>query len=202
MATTQAENLLTTARDFFMQYGIKSVSMDDLSSKMGISKKTLYQTVENKEDLVMKVIENHIDIQHKEMERILSQKKDAIEEMLMFARYIIDLLKNLKPGVTYDLQKYYPASWKKIEMLHQQTIDKIILKNIKKGIKEGVYRKNVNPEIISKLYLAQALQISSEKLFPQSDFKMEDLIREFIAYHFYGIASLDGFKRLNKIKKI
>lgn len=176
--------------------------MDDLSSKMGISKKTLYQAVTNKEDLVMKVIENHIDEQNTEMERILSQKKDAIEEMLMFARYIIDLLKNLKPGVTYDLQKYYPDSWKKIEMLHQQTIDKIILKNIKKGIKEGVYRKNVNPEIISKLYLAQALQISSEKLFPQSDFRMEELIREFIAYHFYGIASLDGFKRLNKIKKI
>lgn len=202
MATTQAENLLTTARDFFMQYGIKSVSMDDLSNKLGISKKTLYQTVENKEDLVMKVIENHIEIQNKEMERILSQKKDAIEEMLMFARYIISLLKNLKPGVTYDLQKYYPTSWKKIELLHKQTIDKIILKNIKKGIKEGVYRKNVNPEIISKLYLAQALQISDERLFPQSDFKMEELIREFIAYHFYGIASLDGFKRLNKIKKI
>lgn len=199
---TQTENLLITARDFFMQFGIKSVSMDDLSSKLGISKKTLYQAVDNKEDLVMKVITNHIEVQNAEMEDILSQDKDAIEEMLMFARYIIQLLKNLRPGVTYDLQKYYPAAWKMIEQLHQQTIDKIILTNIKKGIKEGVYRKNVNPEIISKLYVAQALQISDEKLFPLKQFRMEDLIREFIAYHFYGIASLEGFKRLNKIKKI
>ncbi len=199
---TQTENLLTTARDFFMQYGIKSVSMDDLSSKLGISKKTLYQVVDNKEDLVMKVIENHIDIQNQEMEEIVSKNSDAIQEMLVFARYIIDLLKNLKPGVTYDLKKYYPTAWRKIEQLHMQTIDKIILTNIKKGIKEGVYRKNVNPEIISKLYLTQALQISDEQLFPLKKFKMESLIREFIAYHFYGIASLEGFKKLNSIKKI
>lgn len=202
MTTAQTDNLLITARDFFMQYGIKSVSMDDLSSKLGISKKTLYQAVDNKEDLVMKVIENHIEVQNTEMEHILSQKQDAIQEMLMFARYIIQLLKNLKPGVTYDLQKYYPAAWKKIELLHQQTINKIILNNIKKGIKEGVYRKNVNPEIISKLYLVQALQISDERFFPSKDYKMESLIREFIAYHFYGIASLKGHKILDGIKKI
>lgn len=199
---TQTENLLITARDFFMQYGIKSVSMDDLSSKLGISKKTLYQVVDNKEDLVMKVIENHVEVQNQEIEDILSKNNDAIEEMLMFARYIIRLIKNLKPGVTYDLQKYYPSAWKRIEHLHLETIDNIILKNIKKGIKEGVYRKNVNPDIISKLYFAQALQITDEKFFPLRTFSMEELIREFIAYHFYGIASLEGFKRLNKIKKI
>lgn len=199
---TQTENLLVTARDFFMQYGIKSVSMDDLSSKLGISKKTLYQVVDNKKDLVMKVIENHIELQNHEMEQIQAGDHNAIEEMLQFARYIIQLLKNLKPGVTYDLQKYYPEAWNKIEGLHMTTINNIIISNIKKGIKEGVYRKSVNPEIISKLYVAQALQITDEKLFPQRVFKMEDLIREFIAYHFYGIASLEGFKKLNKIKKI
>lgn len=199
---TQSENLMVTARDFFMQYGIKSVSMDDLSSKLGISKKTLYQVVDNKEDLVMKVIENHIQVQNEEMDIILSQNAGAIDEMLKFAKYIIGLLKDLKPGVVYDLQKYYPDAWKKIETLHFETIDKIILGNVKKGIKEGVYRKSINPEIISRLYVAQALQITDEKLFPSKKFNMESLIREFIAYHFYGIASLEGFKKLNTIKKI
>jgi len=199
---TQTENLLITARNFFMQYGIKSVSMDDLSSKLGISKKTLYQVVDNKEDLVMKVIENHIDMQNQEMEKILEGKHNAIQEMLMFARYIIDLLKNLRPGVTYDLQKYYPSAWKKIESLHKHTIDKIIATNIKKGVKEGVYRKNLNPDIISKLYVAQALQISDESLFPLKKYKMESLIREFIAYHFYGIASPAGYDKIKAIKKI
>lgn len=198
----QSENLLVTARDFFMQYGIKSVSMADLSSKLGISKKTLYQVVDNKEDLVMKVIENHIQVQNEEMDIILNQNDGAIDEMLKFARYIIDLLKDLKPGVVYDLKKYYPQAWKKIEKLHFDTIDKIILRNVKKGIKEGVYRKNINPEMISRLYVAQALLITDEKLFPSKKFKMESLIREFIAYHFYGIASLEGFKKLNSIKKI
>jgi len=199
---TQTENLLTTARDFFMQYGIKSVSMDDLSSKLGISKKTLYQVVENKKDLVMKVIDNHIEIQNEEMVNILAADHDAIDEMLDFARYLIGLLKNLRPGVTYDLQKYYPEAWNKIQTLHHETINKIILANIKKGIKEGVYRKNINPEIIAKLYLTQALQLTDEKLFPLNKYTMESLIREFIGYHFYGIASVDGFKKLNSIKKI
>jgi len=185
-----------------MQYGIKSVSMDDLSSKLGISKKTLYQVVDNKKDLVMKVIENHIELQNQEMAQIQEGNHEAIEEMLHFARYIIHLLKNLKPGVTYDLQKYYPEAWNKIEELHKTTIRTIITTNIKKGIKEGVYRKNVNPDIISKLYVAQALQITDERLFPLKIFKMEDLIREFMSYHFYGIASLQGFKKLNTIKKI
>jgi len=176
--------------------------MDDLSSKLGISKKTLYQVVDNKEDLVMKVIENHIELQNEAMNNIRSQELNAIEEMMEFAKYIIDLLKNLKPGVAYDLQKYYPSAWKKIETLHFDTVDKIILENVEKGIKEGVYRKNVNPEIISRFYVTLAIQITNEKLFPSKKLKMEALVREFISYHFYGIASLEGFKKLNTIKKI
>ena len=53
--------IINKAEDLFLRYGLKSVTMDDIARKLGISKKTLYQYVENKTDLVSKIMLAHIE---------------------------------------------------------------------------------------------------------------------------------------------
>ena len=55
------EEIYEVAERMFMKYGVKRISMDDLARELGMSKKTLYQYFENKEDLVKKTLFHHLD---------------------------------------------------------------------------------------------------------------------------------------------
>ena len=85
--TEQEQKVLTQAEELFMRVGIKSVTMQDLSRELGISKKTLYQYVDNKADLVSKIIFNHAQHEIDEVKKITSASKNAIDEMLGIARF-------------------------------------------------------------------------------------------------------------------
>lgn len=184
-----------------MTYGLKSVSMDDLSRKLGISKKTLYQHVGNKEDLVKQVIQKFIEIQQDVIVSIIKDSTDAIEEYLNLSRHFLSTIRQMKPTITYDLQKYYPDSWQIITKDHFNFLKSVIQKNIERGIHQELYRDNVNADIIAKLYISKNHAIANESLFPLQKYSMDELLIEFVRYHLHGIASAKGVKRMKTILK-
>lgn len=195
----QLENrILEKAESLFFKYGIKSISMDDLSRELGISKKTLYQSVDNKKDLVMHVFQNHAQ---KELDAVINIRKeavDAIDEMIEVAKYVIPTLRRITPTLIFDMQKYYRDVWQMMETYNQQEIFKVIKENIERGIKEGVYREAFHPEIIAKLYVGKTTVVIDEDIFPLRKYNKEDLFKEHIEYHIRGIATSKGLKLLEK----
>ena len=115
------QRILHRAEDLFLRYGIKSVTMDDIARELGISKKTLYQFVENKTDLIQQIFRQKIEGEIKLIAEIRATAQDAIDEMMKIARHAIDELRKLTPTIVYDLQKYYHGTWKMMESLHQNT---------------------------------------------------------------------------------
>ncbi len=184
--------------DLFMKYGIKSVSMDDIARALGISKKTLYLFVDNKADLINKSIELHLLKEKQDIEEITSISKDPIDEMLNIARHIVKMLRQVNPSTMYDLQKYYKPSWDLMQSLHQIHIYDVIKNNIQTGIEIGLYRENLQPDIIAKFYVGKSLILVDEDIFPMSDYNREKLFTEFINYHIHGIASKKGLDLLEK----
>jgi len=100
------KNILLKVRELYMRYGIKSITMDDVASHLGISKKTLYQHVSDKDDLVGKVIDLEISSQDHEMECMKAADLNAIEKLLMVSKMINHKLKQMNPSTDYDLKKY------------------------------------------------------------------------------------------------
>ena len=192
----QHEHILEKSSQLFMRYGIKSISMDDLARELGISKKTLYQFVENKADLIEQVFQRKITEEQQAMARFRESSTDAIEEILKIAKHVIGVLRQLSPTTMYDLQKYYQQIWKKVEGLQKLHIYGIILNNLRWGMDQGLYRQDMNPEIVAKLYVAKTSFVADEDLFPASDYKLEDLFREHNNYHVYGSAAPKGLKLL------
>ena len=192
------QQILKRAMDLFMRYGIKSVTMDDLSRQLGISKKTLYQYVSNKNDLITQIFMQKVEHEKKIMAEIRENSTDAIDEILKIAAYVIDELRELSPTTVYDLQKYYQEAWKQMESLHQKHIYAIIRENLQWGMKQGFYRENLNPDIIAKLYVGKTSLVVDEELFPTREYNMSDLFREYIYYHIHGIASPKGLTLLDK----
>jgi AcrR family transcriptional regulator len=190
--------ILTKAESLFMRYGIKSVTMDDLAREMGMSKKTLYQYVSHKADLIENIFQLKIEEEQKMMAQYKAESTDAIDEILKIARHVIRELRQFSPSVMYDLQKYYRSTYRQMEAFHTRHIIKMIRENIERGMEEGVYRSNLSPDILSKLYVAKSALVADQELFPLQQYNIEQLFKEHIIYHIYGVASPKGLRIFEK----
>lgn len=191
--------IYSKAEEMFMRYGVKSVTMDDLSRAIGISKKTLYQSVENKEDLINKVITFILMKEAEVMGVIRTKAKDAIEEVVMISRHVNKMLQSINPAAMYDLQKYYTQQFDLMRSLNDKMVYTIIKENMDKGIEEGFYRNNFNTEIIAKLYVGQADLIIDTQIFPTAKYDLMNVHREFVMHHLYSITTEKGKERLETI---
>lgn len=185
-------HLLEQATALMMKYGIKSVSMDDLARQLGMSKKTIYQFVENKKDLIRKMVDHAIADEQREVGDIISTSRDALTEMLSIARLMLSKLRELGPSLVFDMKKYYPQEWDIMEEHHLEYVTKTISDNIKRGITEGLYRPEVDPVVIAQLYHAMTHAIVDQELFPLKRFSKTDLYTHMITYHLQGIVTEQG----------
>lgn len=193
------QKILLSAFDTFLQYGIKSVSMDDLSRNLGISKKTIYNFIDNKGKLVEETLMNYLQKDQSEINDIIENSSDAIDSMVKIAKHILLFLRKMQPTLIYDLKKYYPNSWKMVEDQHFGFIYGVIKNNILRGQHEGLYLENIHADIIAKLYTAKSHAISDEKMFPLEEYQRATLFEEKIKYHMRGIVSDLGSHKLKEL---
>jgi len=194
----ELKNILQKVRELYMKYGIKSITMDDIARELGISKKTLYQYVTDKDDLVGKFIDNEIELRKTGICNCFRVGCNAIEELFEISLYMNKLMREQNPATEYDLKKYYPQHYQKIVRTRREGILDYILLNLKKGKKEGLYRDDMNEEIIAKLYLSRVESIHINDLYTVEEFTSVKIFLELLTYHVRGIATEKGIKVLEK----
>jgi len=192
------EEIIKKVLELYLKYGIKSVTMDDAARELGISKKTLYLYFKDKDELVKKVVEYQMNMQQDDMKKLVMQKVNAIEELLMVSKLISNFLKQTSLTATYDLQKYYPEIWKNITMNRRDHIYKRISENMKRGIKEGLYRDDLNIDIIARFYLFRIEMTHTFDLIVENKYSFEEIFNTFFNYHIRGIANKKGIEYLEK----
>jgi len=170
--------------------------MDDLARHMGVSKKTLYQVVADKAELVSRAIQFYIDMDKSELETVHEESENAIEEMFMIAQRVSEHLKQMHPSVLYDLEKYYPQAFKIFQEYKVKDIHGCVARNILDGIEQGYYRDNINIPIVTGLYVGRIDLIFDQQLFPAAKYSPKDVYFEAIRYHIRGIASEKGIEYL------
>jgi AcrR family transcriptional regulator len=194
------DKILAKAEELFFTYGVKNTTMDDLSRALGASKKTLYQFVTDKADLVNRTMENHLKVEQAQIKVILQDAPNAIDELLGIARHVTGHMKGINPAIVSDMLRFYPAAWQLFTDYKMTFIYNIILNNMKRGMDEGLYRNDLQPDIIAKIYIARMDLIIDQKLFPFSKYDFITVYREMLNYHLHGIASEKGHAYLKKKK--
>jgi len=192
------EQIIMQVFELFMRYGIKSMSMDDIAIHMGMSKKTLYQYFESKDNLVNAVLEKHLEMDQCKVKSLISSKNNAIDDLMHIATTVNDTLKQINPSIHYDLEKYHPQAWKKFEDYKRNFIQKIIKQNILKGIKEELYRSDINVDIVSALYVSKADIVFDASVFPPDKYAFNQVYLEMMKQHIRGIATSKGLKYFEK----
>lgn len=194
----ELKNILLKVSEWYMKYGIKSMTMDDVARELGISKKTLYQYVTDKDDLVGKFIDNEINLRQQEICNCFKAGFNAIEELFEISRFMNKLMREQNPATEHDLRKYYPHHYQKIVKARREGIYNYILLNLKKGKTEGLYRAEMNEEIIAKLYLSRSEILQNSDLYTVEELTSVKIYVELLIYHVRGIATERGIEVLEK----
>lgn len=192
------KNILSKVRELYSRYGIKSITMDDVATELGISKKTLYHHVKDKDDLVGKYIDNEIQLRLSEMCECFKIGYNAIEELFEISLFMNKLMKEQNPVTEHDLKKYYPAHFQKIVKVRREGMFTYIMQNLKKGKKEALYREDFDDEVIAKLYISRSEEIGNNSLYTVAEFTSLKTFIELITYHIRGIATPEGIAVLEK----
>lgn len=188
----ELKTILKKVRQLYRKYGIRSVTMDDVSHELGISKKTLYQFVQDKDDLVHKVVEAELSERRDRMNISCSDDKNAIEQLLEIARCISNMLKDYSAASEYDLKKYYPDLYIQVRDLRRNHVFRFIFDNLKKGIEEGLYREEIRVDTISRLNMALIDNMVDSEVISIPEFMDPQFFNEFFAYHIRGIVNAKG----------
>ncbi|MBL7963562.1 MAG: TetR/AcrR family transcriptional regulator [Flavobacteriales bacterium] len=192
------QHIIDEAGKVFMRLGIRSVNMDDIAQHLRISKKTLYQYVKDKNELVQRTIE-HITKNHRGcILGICEQGYSAIDESYEITRFVASQVGQLHPSVHFDLQKYHPEAWHLLESTERQDIYACVSQNLTKGVKEGLYRKDMDIDVITRIYISRFDITFDGRLFPPDQYRFEDVIWKLFDYHIHGIATERGLKHLEK----
>lgn len=190
------EDILSKVSALYRKYGIKSVTMDDVAHELGISKKTLYQFVCDKTELVQKVVEHVRLCNFTAMKKREGTELNAIEELIEVSQHVNTVMKDHSPAYEYDLKKYYPDIYRNLMSARRKLMYESMISNILKGKKEGIYRKELDEKIISKLHLLRIENLQSNEIFGEDEMHSPKFFREIFVYHIHGLATDKGLKIL------
>jgi AcrR family transcriptional regulator len=195
----ELKTILGKVRALYRKYGIRSVTMDDVAHELGISKKTLYQYVHDKDDLVNQVIDMEIRERKSRMETSCADICNAIEQLFEIGRCISFMLKDYSPVSEYDLRKYYPDLYIKVRDLRRSHIMHFIQSNLIKGKEEGIYREDLNVDIISRLSVANIDSMIDSEVISITEFIEPRFYHEYFVYHIRGISNGKGIEILERL---
>ena len=184
--------LLQCAINKFTRFGSKHVTLDDLATELGISKKTIYSFFKNKEDLVTSSLESLLNEYKEDINGIVNNNgKDPVLCVILIYRRGFEYLKYFKPSFIFGLQKYYP----KASLLFDNFIEELAHKTIQDLLIEaqlkGDIRPEINIELIVKIYFFRVdnLVFKENNLF--EIYTKDMLFKHLVLYNLKGIVSND-----------
>lgn len=192
-------DILNKATEMFLSLGFKSVTMDDIANEMGISKKTIYQHYATKPDLVKSVTLNLFNTISCGIDGICNADKNPIQELFDVKNFILKHIKDENSSPIYQLQKYYPKIHASLKQLQFEKMDDCVIDNLERGIKEGLYRSEIDTQIIGRIYFAGMNSIKDAELFPSNQFSLKNVQDIYLEYHLRGICTPQGIKILEHL---
>jgi AcrR family transcriptional regulator len=193
------DKILTEAELLFMRYGFKSITMDDVARELGVSKKTLYQFFSDKNDLVNQCVEHYLETMNTMCCSVVENKDlDAISVMLQISEQMNAMIRQINPSSMFDLKKYFKPAWDKLEADRRSFIKRVIQDNILLGVKKGLYRKDLDAETVSRIYIYLVGFLTNPDNYDQEGMDIKEMHLEIVKYHLRSISTAKGHELLDE----
>ncbi len=193
------EELLENISELFLKYGLRSTSMDDICSHLKISKKTLYQHFSNKDDVVEQVLlyrRNSHQVK-KDIEKL--KQNNPIKIMLSIRDHIISSLNSRMPANLFDLKKYHPDVYQRVNEKDQIFIHNLLNDVINKGIEEGYFRKDINKSVQVYLFVKQMAFLGEPEMLSDIKYSAQIVVSTIVENVIRSFATPKGMEELEKL---
>ena len=195
------QNIINEAIPLFIQFGFKSVTIDDIAIKMGVSKKTIYTHFPKKVMLVETSVFMHFNNVFEKILNISKHSKDPIIGLYQIKKEALKHLSNEKNSPVYQLQKYYSSIYNKLQQMEFNTLGGMFSESLKKGIEMGLFRSEININFVTRIFFNGIRGINNVQLFPIEEYRIDQLLINFSEYHLRAICTPAGVEKLNIYKK-
>ncbi|SHI32591.1 transcriptional regulator, TetR family [Hymenobacter daecheongensis DSM 21074] len=196
------DRILQAALGLFGRNGIRSVSMDDIATQLGISKKTLYKWFENKDQIVHGVMQQHLAQTQGDCETMAGQSESAVAELVKMMSWMKSQFADIHPSIFHDLQKYHPATWQLwLEHKNEFILDQIV-DNLRRGMAEGLYRADLDVDVLARLRLAEIELAFNPTVFSPRQFDPQRVALVTLEHFMLGVATLKGHKLINAFRHV
>ena len=194
------EKILSASAVLFSQYGFKTITMDDIARRAGISKKTLYQHFANKDEVVTESVIWHKNNMGSNCANIMSQSENGIEAMVKVLAFFDDMHKRINPMAIFEMQRFYPVAYKTFrDMLVEK--DVVLLRDsILQGMKDGLYREELNADLMARYRLETSMMILQPNLLVSDRNSLMSVAMEIGEHFMHGIMTAKGEKLYQKYK--
>lgn len=179
--------ILEKAKELFFFFGVKTITMADLSKNLKISKKTLYSYYKNKGEMINLIMGNLLTKQSEELLNIKGNAKNAIEEVIQHAKLSYSTFKDLKPNAVLELEKSFPKLAEKFSNRQRGYMLSSIKENLERGKKEGVYRNDLDVAFTAQLRLNQLTSAFDEQAFSPLTYNIRNIIDKLTAFYLNAI---------------
>ncbi len=186
--------------ELFYEFGIRNLNMDDISRKLKISKKTLYQYFKSKEDLIEKLFYYDEIKWCGKLSKFKWDDLNAIDILIQVSFLVEDEMSRLNPQLKFEMKKYYEPIFNKfLQKKHNHIFDQIS-KNIEKGINEGLYRADVNIDLTAGLYVRNLVDMHEKDYFLVENTSFDKVFETMFENHIRAISTAEGIKYFEKRK--
>lgn len=195
------ERILLKSHELFHKFGIRQVTMDDIASQLGMSKKTIYSCFADKDELVDAVACEHIKQNTESCECDRIKAENAVHEIFLAMDMVQEMFATMNPTVLFDLEKYHHKSYQKFSKHKNEYMYKIVYNNLKRGIEEGLYRPEIHLEILSKFRIETMFLPFNINIFLPGKYSLGKIELEIMEHFLHGIVTTKGQKYISKYKE-
>lgn len=192
--------IVAGAAELFRTYGIRAVTMDEIATHLGISKRTIYERFRDKDELLYAVMNEMIRKQKEMVENILNSSSNVMDAIFTMLRVSREHMASMNPLIVSDLRKYHDAVLQRIKATCDNPDHEGARKLLKAGIEQGIFRDDIDIEIISRAVSGLANLTGDTKLFPPEQFMQRDLIRNIMINYLRGISTVKGNSLIDELE--
>lgn len=190
----QPSKIMQVAMREFRRCGVKAVKMDDIASRLSISKRTLYEIFSNKEELLLECVRMQEEAFDSHMAEFGSDSsRNSIDIILEFYRFQMQNVSDVSPAFYEELSKYGHV----MEFLNKKRIKRNA--NAKEffthGVSEGYFRKDVNFDIVSQIGAASMEYAMKTKMYEK--YGMKGLLHNILFLFLRGLCTQEGIALLD-----
>ncbi len=166
--------------------------MDDIAREMAISKKTIYQFFKDKNEIVCSATEEYLRHECCQIQSLEGEAENVVELLVNTNKKLRQHVATVDPGALQDLKRYFPDAWKIYLHYKQEVFLKSIVNILKKGVDEGYFRKEIDPEILGIMRMEQIQLPFDEEAFPRDRFDFTEVQMQLLSNFINGILTEEG----------